>query len=55
MSSPLRIALGVAGGAVVGGLLAQFVGCEGGCPLMATWWRGALYGAVVGGVMSLSS
>lgn len=55
MSSPARILLGIAGGAVVGGLIAHFMGCEGGCPLMATWWRGALYGATVGGVMSLGS
>lgn len=55
MISPTRVLLSVLGGAVIGGLIAHFVGCEGGCPLMASWWRGALYGAVVGGVMSLGS
>jgi hypothetical protein len=36
-------------GAFVGGLMGRFGGCpDGGCPLMATWWRGALYGGTIG-------
>jgi hypothetical protein len=42
-------------GAVLGGLMGRFGGCTGGtCPLMATPWRGALYGAVIGLLFALA-
>ena len=42
-------------GAAVGGLSGRYGGCAGGaCPLMATPWRGALYGASVGLLVALS-
>lgn len=44
-----KIALGVAIGASIGGLMGYFGSCSTGtCPLTATWWRGALVGAVMG-------
>lgn len=46
----------IAIGAVFGGLLGYFGQCSNGtCPLTSTWWRGALYGAVMGLLLSLSS
>lgn len=42
-------------GATIGGLLGRFGGCAGGaCPLMATPWRGALYGATIGLLLTLA-
>lgn len=42
-------------GAVVGGLMGRFGGCaDGACPLMATPWRGAMYGAVLGLLYALA-
>lgn len=42
-------------GAVLGGLMGRFRGCSGGaCPLMATPWRGALYGAMIGLLFALA-
>lgn len=42
-------------GAACGGLLGRFGGCSGGaCPLMATPWRGALYGAILGLLVALA-
>ena len=40
-------------GAVVGGLIGHFGACaSGACPLMSSWWRGALYGATLGLMVS---
>jgi thioredoxin 1 len=44
--------IGSAAGAVMG-LLGQC--SSGSCPLTSTWWRGALYGAALGGVFYLVS
>lgn len=45
-----------AAGAVLGTLLGHFGKCaSGACPLTSTPWRGALYGAVVAGVLGLSA
>lgn len=41
--------------ATIGCILGAFGGCAtGACPLMATWWRGALYGTVMGFLISQS-
>ena len=50
MNAPaLRFALTVLGGAALGALLGYFGQCTSGtCPLTSTWWRGALYGGVLG-------
>lgn len=43
-------------GALLGAALGYFGQCASGtCPLTSTWWRGAIYGAVLGTLFSLSS
>ncbi|MFN2476410.1 MAG: DUF6132 family protein [Chthoniobacterales bacterium] len=43
-------------GALLGALLGYFGQCASGtCPLTSTWWRGALYGAVLGTLFFLSA
>jgi thioredoxin 1 len=38
-------------GGSLGAAIGHFSKCSSGtCPLMATWWRGAIYGAVLGGL-----
>jgi hypothetical protein len=52
----VRFTLMVLGGAVLGALLGYFGQCTSGtCPLTSTWWRGALYGAVMGLLLALSA
>ncbi|EDY82013.1 hypothetical protein VDG1235_1633 [Verrucomicrobiia bacterium DG1235] len=47
----VTVGLGVALGAVMG----YFGQCSSGtCPLTSTWWRGALYGGVLGLLFALS-
>lgn len=49
MSPSVRFALLVLGGAALGAALGYFGQCTSGtCPLTSTWWRGAIYGAVLG-------
>jgi F0F1-type ATP synthase assembly protein I len=57
MSHPaVRFALPILAGALLGALMGYFGQCNSGtCPLTSTWWRGALYGAFLGFVLSLSS
>ena len=57
MNSPvLRFALIVLGGAALGALMGYFGQCTSGtCPLTSTWWRGALYGGVLGLLMAVSN
>jgi hypothetical protein len=48
-SSALRFSLIILGGATLGALMGALGQCTSGtCPLTSTWWRGALYGAVLG-------
>jgi len=48
-SSAIRFILTVLGGAALGATLGYFGQCTSGtCPLTSTWWRGALYGGVIG-------
>jgi hypothetical protein len=50
-----RLAIGIAVGSVLGGLMGYFGKCTSGtCPLTSTPWRGAIYGAVMGAIFSLS-
>src|SRR5512139_4012365 len=52
----LSLTLNVLGGAVVGAALGYFGQCSSGtCPLTSTWWRGAIYGSVIGLLLFLSS
>lgn len=56
MPSPWRLLLAIGAGAALGGVLGYFGQCTSGtCPLTSTWWRGALYGAVVGFVAAFSN
>ncbi len=50
-----RFALPILIGAVLGALLGYFGQCTSGtCPLTSTWWRGALYGGLIGLIAALS-
>jgi len=43
-------------GAILGSLMGYFGQCTSGtCPLTSTWWRGAIYGGVLGALFALSS
>jgi len=54
-STVIRFTLIVLGGTVLGALLGYFGQCTSGtCPLTSTWWRGALYGGVLGLLAALS-
>lgn len=51
----LRLILTVLVGAGLGAALGHFSRCAGGtCPLMCAWWRGAIYGAVMGLLFGLA-
>jgi hypothetical protein len=52
----LRTLLVVTVAAAIGAGLGYFGQCTSGtCPLTATWWRGALYGAFLGLLLSLGA
>ncbi len=57
MSSPfVRFSLIVLGGAALGALMGYYGQCSSGtCPLTSTWWRGALYGGLLGLLAALSN
>ncbi len=50
MANPsVKFVLTVLAGATLGAALGYFGQCTSGtCPLTSTWWRGALYGGVLG-------
>ncbi len=51
---PLLLAVLI--GAALGAALGYFGQCSSGtCPLTSTWWRGAIYGSVLGLLFGLSS
>jgi hypothetical protein len=51
-----RILLPIAVGAALGSLMGYFGQCNSGtCPLTSTWWRGAIYGGVMGLLFAKSS
>lgn len=48
--------LGLLIGAGIGAALGYFGQCTSGtCPLTSTWWRGALYGGLMGVLVALTS
>ena len=48
--------LGLLIGACLGAALGYFGQCTSGtCPLTSTWWRGAIYGGVIGLLFAFSS
>lgn len=51
----IRLVIGIAAGGALGAVMGYFGKCASGtCPLTATPWRGAIYGAVMGAIFSLS-
>ena len=51
---PLLLAVFI--GALLGAALGYFGQCTSGtCPLTSTWWRGAIYGSMLGLLFGLSS
>lgn len=51
----IRLVIGMAVGGGLGAIMGYFGKCASGtCPLTATPWRGAIYGAVLGALFSLS-
>lgn len=52
----LPLILGPLAGAALGGAVGYFNTCStGACPLLATWWRGAIYGAVLGLIFAMTA
>lgn len=55
-SPMLRFLLPILAGAAVGAAMGWFGQCTSGtCPLTSTWWRGALYGGVLGLLVAFNS
>lgn len=51
-----RFLIPIAVGAAIGSALGYFGQCSSGtCPLTSTWWRGAIYGSVMGLLMALGA
>lgn len=51
----IRLIASIAVGLLAGAGLGYFGQCSSGtCPLTSTWWRGALYGGVLGLLFALS-
>jgi hypothetical protein len=51
-----RILLPIAIGTALGSLMGYFGQCSSGtCPLTSTWWRGAIYGGVIGLLFAMNS
>lgn len=56
LSPMLRFLLPILAGAAVGAAMGWFGQCTSGtCPLTSTWWRGALYGGVLGLLVAFNS
>ena len=55
MPTWLRFVLPVLIGAALGAAMGYWGQCTSGtCPLISTWWRGALYGSVMGLLIATS-
>ena len=51
----LRGLIGLAVGGGLGAVMGYFGQCSSGtCPLTSTWWRGAIYGGIMGLLFTLS-
>ncbi len=51
-----RIIIAILIGVALGSALGYFGQCSfGTCPLTSTWWRGAIYGGVMGLIFGLSA
>jgi hypothetical protein len=55
MTPGLKFVLIVLGATALGAILGAVGQCTSGtCPLTSTWWRGAIYGGVIGVIAALS-
>jgi hypothetical protein len=55
MSTAFRFLIPIAIGAALGAVVGYFGSCTSGtCPLTSTWWRGALYGGILGLLFALT-
>ena len=51
-----RVIIAVLIGVALGSALGYFGQCSSGaCPLTSTWWRGAIYGGVMGLIFGMSA
>ena len=51
-----RAIIGFAVGGGLGAVMGYFGQCSSGtCPLTSTWWRGAIYGGVMGLMVAISA
>lgn len=51
----IKVIISIAVGAACGAVMGYFGKCSSGaCPLTATPWRGAIYGAVMGAIFGIS-
>jgi hypothetical protein len=51
----IRAILGFVAGGGLGAVTGYFGHCSSGtCPLTSTWWRGAMYGAVIGLLIAIN-
>lgn len=51
-----RVVIAVLIGVALGSALGYFGQCSSGtCPLTSTWWRGAIYGGVMGLIFGMST
>ena len=54
-ASLIKVIIAILVGGSLGAVMGYFGKCSSGtCPLTATPWRGAIYGAVMGAIFSLS-
>lgn len=54
-SSVIKLILAILVGGAIGAVMGYFGKCSSGaCPLTATPWRGAIYGAVMGAAFTLT-
>ncbi|WP_343224741.1 DUF6132 family protein [Pelagicoccus sp. SDUM812005] len=52
----LRYLIAIGFGLLLGAVMGYFGQCSSGaCPLTSTWWRGALYGGIIGLLYALGS
>ena len=52
----LKIIIGLVAGSGLGALMGYYGQCSSGtCPLTSTWWRGAIYGGVIGLLIAFSA
>lgn len=52
----IKAIIGLTAGVGLGAVMGYFGQCSSGtCPLTSTWWRGAIYGGVIGLLIAFSA